>query len=96
MLLVIQVADAADDQPVTAQRGLGDLRDPVRGVVDGGPRGLRMAAIARRTGLVWRTVIEYRLLWARSRPIVVVGASSSRARLVRRCREFPLTATGPI
>jgi hypothetical protein len=31
LLLVVQVADAADDEPVAAERGLGDLRDPAVG-----------------------------------------------------------------
>jgi hypothetical protein len=34
LLLVVQVADAADDEPVAAEQGLGDLRDPAVGVGD--------------------------------------------------------------
>jgi hypothetical protein len=34
LLLVVQVADAADDQPVASIGGLGDLRDPARRVGD--------------------------------------------------------------
>jgi hypothetical protein len=58
LLLIVQVTDPADDQPVTLVAGLGDLRDPARLVDDLHPGRLGIAAIAPRTVLVWRTVIE--------------------------------------
>jgi hypothetical protein len=57
--LVALVADATDDQPVALPGGLGDLGDPVGLVGDRGTQAASgRAAIAARTVLVWRTVIE--------------------------------------
>ena len=58
LLLVTQVADATHDQPVAPIGSLGDLRDPPGGKAMSTQWCSGMAAIAARTVLVWRTVIE--------------------------------------
>jgi hypothetical protein len=52
LLLVIGVRDAAHDEAVAAKRGLGDLRDPVRGGADVDPGSLADAGDLER-GPVW-------------------------------------------
>ena len=58
LLLVDEVADPTDHQPVAPVGSLGDLPDPARRVGDVDPVVLRDAAMAARMVLVWRTVIE--------------------------------------
>ena len=54
----VGVADPPHDQPVALVAGLGDLRDPVGLGVIWTQAASGMAAMAARTVLVWRTVIE--------------------------------------